>query len=180
MGRTSEIHRERTMIPRRRMSLPGLAALIGRPWFWATVIGVLFGVPLGRGLTQRNPPPAPPLLGPFPSFALASDGGGEFKDLDLHRRPFVAGLLCSDCAEAAERLATMRTLQHRTRNLGDAVRLVSFSQRLDAAALREVRGKNAGGQRWILLAGAPVAAARLFPGANTLVLVDGDLRIRGR
>jgi hypothetical protein len=162
------------------MSLPGLTALSGRPWFWAAVVGVLFGVPLARGLLQRDPPQAPPLLDPFPSFALSADEGGEFKAMDLHGRPFIADLLCSDCAEAKERLETMRTLQHRTRNLGDAVRLVSFSQTLDALALREIREKHAAGQRWTLLAGAPAAPARLFPGPNTLLLVDGRLRIRGR
>ena|SRR2546426_12159924 len=162
------------------MALPGLAALSGRPWFWAAIVGVLFSVPLVRGLTQGRPPAPPPLFEFFPNFSLRADDGSAFAATDLRGRPFIADLLCGDCAEGAEQLATMRQLQHRTRNLGDAVRLVSFSLGLDTARLRELRRDHAAGQRWTLLAGAPPEAARFFPGANMLLLVDGRLRIRGR
>jgi len=159
--------------------LQKLAALTGRPWFWAAAIALLFGVPLARGLTQGRPPPPPPVLGSFPEFILRADDGSEFRAADLHGRAFIAGVICGGCADRAGREAILRTLQHRTRNLGDALRLVSFAQDLDPRALRELRARDAAGQRWVLLAGIPEGAAGLFASGGLLV-VDGGLRIRGR
>lgn len=139
---------------------------------------MLFGVPLARGLTQGRPPPPPPVLGPFPAFALPADDGSELKASDLHGRAFIAGLLCEGCTAIGGRDA-MAAVQHRTRNLGDAVRLVSFSESLDAAALRAVRVRLGAGQRWALLGGAPPGVAPLFARGELLLLVDGRLRIRG-
>jgi len=162
------------------MAWSGLPALSGRPWFWAAVVGVLFGVPFVRGLTQGRPPAAPPIFESFPLFALTADDGTAFAAADLHGRAFIADLICGDCPGNAAQSRAMRELQHRTRNLGDAVRLVSFSRSLDAAALRDFRRKQAAGQRWILLVGASAEAAGFFSGANMLLLVDGQSRIRGR
>lgn len=153
------------------------AALTGRPWFWAAVVGALFGGPLLRGLTQGRAPPPPPVLGTFPSFVLPADDGRRFSASDLRGRPFIADLL--DDGGAGARAGTMRTLQHRTRNLGDALWLVSFSERLEPGALRPLRQSHAAGQRWTLLSGVPEGAAPLFSGEDTVVLVDGQRRIRG-
>src|SRR5581483_7456990 len=157
-----------------------LAALIGRPWFWAVVVGALFAAPLLRGLTQGAAPPPPPILGTFPWFDLRADDGSEFGAAGLRGRPFIADLLCRDRAAANGRAGAMRNLQHRTRNLGDALRLVSFSDGLDLADLRGLRERHAAGARWTLVSGVPPAAAPLFSGENTVVLVDGQRRIRGR
>jgi hypothetical protein len=157
-----------------------LAALIGRPWFWAVVVGALFAGPLLRGLTQGGAPPPPPVLGTFPPFALVADDGRRFAASDLRGRPFIADLLCGKCAAASDRAGAMRTLQHRTRNLGDVLWMVSFSDDLDAPALRLFRQSHAAGQRWALLSGVPPDAAPLFAGEDTLLLVDGQRRIRGR
>ena len=168
------------MITKNKVALSRLAALTGRPWFWAAAVAVLFGVPLARGLTQGPAPSPPPMLGSFPAFALPAEDGSELKAADLHGRAFIADLLCAACPQGQERPAAMSTLQHRTRNLGDAVRLLSFSEDLDAAALRQVRLRHAAGQRWTLLAGAPPAAIPLFERGEVLLLVDGRMRIRGR
>lgn len=157
-----------------------LAALIGRPWFWAVVVGTLFAGPLLRGLTQGGVPPPPPVLGTFPPFALVADDGRRLAASDLRGRPFIADLLCGKCAGASGRAGAMRTLQHRTRNLGDVLWLVSFSDDLDPEALRLLRESHAAGQRWMLLSGVPAGTASLFSGENTVVLVDGQRRIRGR
>jgi hypothetical protein len=157
-----------------------LGALIGRPWFWAVFVGALFAGPLLRGLTQGAAPPPPPVLGTFPSFDLRADDGREFAAARLRGRPFIADLLCRDCAAASGRAGAMRNLQHRTRNLGDALWLVSFSDDLDLAALRGLRERHAAGARWMLVSGVPPAAAPLFSGENTVLLVDGQRRIRGR
>ncbi len=165
------------MIAKVPVSSSKLAALTGKPWFWAAVVGLLFAAPLARGLSQGGRVSPPPVLGAFPSFALVADDGTALRASDLRGHAFIADLLCAACPA---RIAAMGTLQHRTRNLGDAVRLLSFSQGLDAAALREVRSRHRAGQRWMLLAGAPDGALPLFDGANAAVLVDGQSRIRGR
>lgn len=157
-----------------------LAALVGRPWFWVVVVGALFAGPLLRGLTQGSAPPPPPILGTFPPFALVDDDGRQFAASGLRGRPFIADLLCGKCAGANGRAGAMRTLQHRTRNLGDALRLVSFSEKLEPGALRQLRHSHAAGQRWTLLSGVPDGAAAFFSGEDTLLLVDGQRRIRGR
>lgn len=158
----------------------GAARLTGRGWFWIAVVAVLFAAPMLRGLLQGRPPAPPPLLGSFPGFALIAERGGAFTDADLRRRAFIANLLCSSCRDAQVAPEMMRALQHRTRNLGDALWLVSFSQDADASDLAAIRRKYGAGQRWILLAGVPAEAKPLFAEAGALLLVDGQLRIRGR
>jgi hypothetical protein len=153
--------------------------LTGRPWFWAAAVGALFAGPLLRGLTQGRAPAPPPVLGTFPDFALPADDGRRFSASDLRGRPFIADLLLDDDG-AGVRAGTMRTLQHRTRNLGDALWLVSFSEKLGPGALSALRHSHAAGQRWTLLSGVPDGPAPLFSGEDTVLLVDGQRRIRGR
>lgn len=157
-----------------------VARLVGRRSFWFSVLAVLFGTPLLRGLSQRGPPAQPPVLGAFPAFSVLDEQGARFTAADLHGRAFIANLLCASCGDAELGAATMRALQHRTRNLGDAVRLVSFSLGTDQAALRDIRRRYGGGQRWIFLTGIPAPAKALFGNSAMLLLVDGRLHIRGR
>jgi len=166
------------MIPQAVALSSHLRDLTGRPWFWAALVGVLFAGPLLRGLTQGAPPAAPAVLGEFPAFDLLADDGRRFASGDLRGRPFIADLLSPDRARAEAE--TMRAVQHRTRNQGDALWLLSFSDKLDAVGLRELQRGPAAGQRWTLLAGAPGGAGPLFAGENILLLVDGRRRIRGR
>lgn len=165
-----------------RVSLESrISALVGRPLFWALAVGVLFVAPFLRGLTAGRAPPPPPVLGSFPDFALRDDGGRPVASSDLRGHAFIANLLCVRCAEAGPLAAeTMRKLQHRARNLGDALRLVSFSPDGDAAALSAIRRSHPSGQRWSLLVGAPDPVRALFPQERGMLLVDGELRIRGR
>lgn len=158
-----------------------LRRVVGRPVFWVAVIGVLFGAPLARGLFSGKPPATPPVLGSFPAFDLAEDRGGRLSSGSLRGHAFIANLLCTGCgAEGALAAETMRKLQHRSRNLGDALRLISFSPDGDARSLAEVRRTHPSSERWFLLAGAPAPVRALFPGGKGLLLVDGALRVRGR
>jgi len=157
-----------------------IAELAGRPLFWLAVVSALFSVPLARGLSRPRPPPAPPVLAAFPAFSLPDDTGRQVVAADLRGVPFVAGLLCARCVESGPLAAeAMRRLQHRTRNLGDALRLVSFSADGDPAALHAIRALHGGSRRWLLLAGAPPEVLAAFPREGALLLVDAGLRIRG-
>ncbi|HWE24607.1 MAG TPA: SCO family protein [Myxococcales bacterium] len=155
--------------------------LVGRPVFWLLLMAVLFGAPLVRGLRSGRAPAAPPPVGWFPRFSLVDDRGAPVNLDDLRGHAFIANLLCVHCTEQGPLAAeTMRTLQRRTRNLGDALRLISFSNDGDAASLAAVRAKSPSSTRWLLVQGAPAEVRALFPRIQSLVLVDGQLRIRGR
>jgi cytochrome oxidase Cu insertion factor (SCO1/SenC/PrrC family) len=158
-----------------------VARAVGRPAFWLLLLLVLFGAPLARGLLAGAAPAAPPVLGSFPPFSLQEDRGGAFRAEDVRGHVFIANLLCVHCPEQGPLAAeTMRILQHRARNLGDALRLVSFATDGDGASLAEVRRGHPSSARWTLARGAPAAVRALFPGGKGLLLVDGQMRIRGR
>ena len=158
-----------------------LRRVVGRPVFWVAVIGVLFGAPLTRGLLSGSAPAIPPRLGSFPSFDLVDDRGGRLSSGSVRGHAFIANLLCTGCgADGALAAETMRKLQHRSRNLGDALRLISFSPDGEARTLAEVRRTHPSSERWFLLAGAPAEVRALFSGEKCLLLVDGKLRVRGR
>ena len=155
-----------------------LPRLVARRWFWAVAVGLLFGAPLFRALTAPRVPALPPVLGSFPEFAFSTDRDEPLTAPRLHGHVFIANELSP--ADAGVRLSTMSALQHRTRNLGDAVWLVSFANGFDPAALRELRRAHRAGQRWLLVAGVPSAQPDVFAGPEMLLLVDGRSRIRGR
>ncbi len=158
-----------------------LGSLVGSPWFWVAAIGLLFGAPFLRGLLAERPPAPPPVLGTFPPFALGDDRGERLSTATLGRHAFIANLLCTGCgAEGSLAAETLRKLQHRSRNLGDALWLLSFSPDADAGALAAIRREHPSSERLFLLAGAPASVRALFPAGKGLVLVDGRLRIRGR
>jgi cytochrome oxidase Cu insertion factor (SCO1/SenC/PrrC family) len=161
-----------------------LAQLVGRPWFWALAVGLLFGLPLVRAL--RSPPPRfPPLLGPFPAFVLTRPDGTLMRAADLEGKVWVAGAFAVDGDTPAT--TAMHDLERRMRKLGEGFQLVSFT--LDAARdtparLGEYgRAHHTNPRRWSLLGGAPDALARalapLGKSPSTLVLVDSHGRMRG-
>jgi hypothetical protein len=158
-----------------------LASWVGKPLFWAVFVGALFAAPLIRGL-RGGPLPAPPaVLGSFPHFQEQDDRGMAFGSGDLRGHAFFVNLICVRCGgKGALAVETMRILQHRSRNLGDALRLVSFATDGDPPALAAVRRERPSSERWALLAGAPPGVRVLFPNDQGLLLVDGRSRIRGR
>src|SRR5262245_4600077 len=48
--------------------------LVGRWWFWATLVGTLFALPLVRTFL-REPPVMPPVLGQAPDLSLTRESG---------------------------------------------------------------------------------------------------------
>jgi cytochrome oxidase Cu insertion factor (SCO1/SenC/PrrC family) len=155
--------------------------LVAKPLFWILLLAVLFGAPLVRGLWSGRAPQAPPPLGSFPRFALTDDRGAAFSSEDLRGHVFIANLLCAHCTEQGPlAVEAMRTLQRRTRNLGDALWLVSFSSDSDALSLAAIRAKSPSSTRWFLVSGAPADVRALFGREQGLLLVDGQLRMRGR
>lgn len=103
------------------------AALTGHWAFWLLLFSGALSVPLVKSMTRELPPP-PPVYGTVPDFELINQDGETFRAEDLHGRVWVANFIFTSCAEVCPRLSSrMRELQERLTNMGDAVRLVSFS-----------------------------------------------------
>src|ERR1017187_8954047 len=140
------------------------AWLTGSPWFWALFVAAAFTLPLVRSV-RRALPPAPPVLGSFPAFALVDQAGNPVHETDLPGPLVVAQ--STTAAALAEGGSPLAKLQRRVRNTGEAVHLVSFvdtaprsrSAGLTLAAL--AKGARAGAWRWTLAGGdvRPLGAA---------------------
>jgi cytochrome oxidase Cu insertion factor (SCO1/SenC/PrrC family) len=182
-----------------------LAALVGRPIFWITAIGVLFAFPLVRSLTRKLPP-EPPVLGeisPFRTTHAAGDRTGAplASSEELAGRVWVLSFV-EPGDPACEKLGEgMTRIQRRARNLGDDFRIVTVVPAgADAAKVGEFAARHhANPRRWWYL-GVPATvetevsqsmhrAAVLAPmvsGASSRVhgqhlsaLVDRRGRLRG-
>src|SRR5437870_2371606 len=71
----------------------GLAALVGRPWFWGVLVATLFGLPLVRSILRKLPSEAP-VVGELPRFttrwAAGPRAGKPFDAAQLAGRIWVA------------------------------------------------------------------------------------------
>ncbi len=167
------------------------ARLTGSPWFWALFVAAAFTLPLVRSV-RRALPPAPPVLGSFPAFALVDQAGNPVRETALRGHLVVAEF--TTAAALAEGGSPLAKLQRRVRNTGEAVHLVSFvdttrrspSAGPTLAAL--AKGAGAGAWRWTLAGGdvKPLEAATLkalrAPEGGTLagrlLLLDARGRMR--
>lgn len=175
--------------------------LVGRPAFWVLFVGVLFALPLVRGL--RTPmPPAPRVYGTLPPFELVDQSGGPYGSEQLRGRVWVANFIFTRCPTVCPRLTSkMFDIQHRTRNLGETFHLVSFTvdpEHDTPAVLRDYAREHRASQRaWTFLTGErPAVEAALLEGfkvgfgadegaplgifhSSRFVLVDQEMRVRG-
>ena len=73
-------------------------------------------------------PPAPPVLGVVPPFALTDETGRRFGSEDLAGRAWVASFIFTRCPTVCPRITgRMARIQDRARSLEPALRLVSIS-----------------------------------------------------
>src|SRR6185503_13820027 len=106
---------------------PKVAALVGKPWFWAVAIAVVFVLPLGRALGRDVPRP-PAMKIPLPAFSLVNERGERYGSEDLKGRIWVADFVFTSCPTVCPKLTKrMAEIQHRARNLGGAFHLVTFT-----------------------------------------------------
>jgi hypothetical protein len=154
-------------------------------------VGAAFTLPLVRSV-RRALPPAPPVLGTFPAFALVDQAGHPVRETDLRGHLVVLEFTSAD-ALADERSgggSPLAKLQRRVRNTGESVHLVSFVDRPSGSPALAALAKKAGAGawRWTLAGGdvRSVEAATLkalgAPDGGTLagrlLLLDGRGRIR--
>jgi protein SCO1/2 len=111
--------------PERR--LPITARLIQKPFVWAVVMGVLFGVPIYRSMTRRLTA-SPAVLGGLPAFTLTDQRGQPFGSRELAGKVWVADFIFTSCQAACPLLSErMAEVGKRARHLGPDFHLVSIS-----------------------------------------------------
>jgi protein SCO1/2 len=181
-----------------------LVRLAGSPGLWLALVALGLTVPI---LTRvlRQPPPALPVLGTLPPFALTDQDNRSFGLQDLRGQVWVAGFIFTRCPTICPAItATMGRMQHRARGLGPTFRLVSFS--VDPGydtpqRLAEYASHHHAGRSWKFLTGRfdevkqtvvdglkismadrPPQGEQDFASimhGTHFVLVDRDARIRG-
>jgi protein SCO1/2 len=173
-----------------------VSALAAKPIIWLVFVVTMFTWPILRSIqSERELPERRPVLGRVRDFTLRDQNGGALGTAELRGRIWVASFTATECepacAEARHVLGKMEELRHRTRNLGDTIRLVTFSVDPDrdtaermlelAATHRASRGP------WRFVSGprSPLRevlsdfhVAEGLPQTH-LALVDGEMRIRG-
>lgn len=192
--------------PRRRApvldSRPrGLGRVLGRPPFWIATVVFVMVVSIGMAVARKLPDP-PPTYMALPNFTLTSEKGLPFGSEQLKGKVWIASFMFTSCPTVCPKLMEkMAEVQHRTRNAGTAVHLVSIS--VDAEndtpeRLAEfARRFKASPYRWTFLTGEQKelertvvqgfkvamgkdadSALQIFH-SERFVLVDAEGRIRG-
>lgn len=114
--------------------------LAGKPWFWVLFVLVAFSWPLVRAF-MVEPLPDIPVEGTVQNFVLKDNRGLPLKSKKLQGHVWIAHAMCTSCAsENAKMQEFMEDVQHRARNLGGALKLVSITvdpKRDDPEALTE-------------------------------------------
>lgn len=172
------------------------ATLAGRPLFWLGFIVAMFSWPILRSIhAERGLPHEHAALGLVRAFTLRDQAGTEIGTDELRGRIWVASFItvARETAGTPSRhvLQRMAELRHRTRNLGDAVRLLTFTldpgrdtteHMLELAAIHRASHGN-----WRFVTGSPARvrdvlhdfqASEAEPGSR-VALVDGNMSIRG-
>lgn len=170
----------------------GLSWLVGRWWFWALAVSLLFAQPLVRTFL-RSAPIAPPVGASLPEFHLVRESGAAFDPSTVSGRVWVATFVQPGAhdADADATLDAVLRLQRRLRNMGDAVRLVTLPSDDSAptaqAMERLSRAHHANPRMWLFATGDAMELARLRaafgaptgPSDRRLWLVDARGRLRG-
>jgi cytochrome oxidase Cu insertion factor (SCO1/SenC/PrrC family) len=172
-----------------------LTALAGQPVFWLVLIVAMFTWPILRSIhAERSLQRQRPVLGLVRDFTLL-DQHGELGAAELRGRIWVASFTTIECEPACALsrrvLATMGQLRHRTRNLGDAIRLVTFMVGPDPTTTETMTALSAKHRAnhgtWRFVSGPPARVTdvlRDFQVAEglpqpRLALVDANMQVRG-
>jgi protein SCO1/2 len=181
-----------------------VSRLVARPTFWLALLALPAAWPIIWSLKTPVPDKLP-VLATLPAFQLTDQAGRPFGSQELEGKTWVASFIFTRCATICPSItAKMTRIQDRTRNLGAAFHLVSFSvdpeydtpERLEAYA----RAHRASPRLWSFLtgpeaqvkeavvSGLKIAVGRekgddgrfdgIFHGSH-LVLVDQRGRVRG-
>jgi cytochrome oxidase Cu insertion factor (SCO1/SenC/PrrC family) len=169
-----------------------LARLTGSPLFWGAFVFTLFALPLGRSLA-RTLPTAPVIYGAVEPFELGDQYGHRVGTTQLTNRVWVVTFLGTDASpETAAQIEVVRTIIHRTKNLGAAFRMVTLAsdgaRDTEGARRAIVEEYCSSAQLWSFLGGTDDELAKAKHGLlaavgsgpeDQLFLIDTHGRIRG-
>jgi protein SCO1/2 len=179
------------------------ARLLGSRLFWVLFLLVAFGWPIVR-VFRTTLPPFLPVLGTVSDFELVDQNGRPYGTAELRGRVWLASTIETASMQAADKLATeVGKIQHRVRNLGPAFHLVTLAvdPELDTPPrLLEFAGHHRVSPRmWSFLSGkkddieqaertlglrngahTDPAAPKIDGSPMTVILVDAQMRVRGR
>lgn len=170
--------------------------LAGTPLFWVVLIAALFSWPIVRAVRAEAQLPGPrPVLGTIGEFHLKDQYGQPFGTEQLRGKVWIAQFFRASSPDKVT-FEQMSELQHRTRNLGEAFHLVTFtvdpehdSRKVLAKAAKKHRASR---RAWSFLTGRRAELERALGGDmgidleeitratfSRLALIDQRLRIRG-
>jgi cytochrome oxidase Cu insertion factor (SCO1/SenC/PrrC family) len=172
------------------------AALAGRPLFWILSLAILFSWPIVRAIrAERALPEKRPVVGAVRDFVLTDQNGDRFGAGELRGRVWVASFTAIQCApmcgQASRMMKKASEIQHRTRNMGDAFRLVTLPadpERDTPARMSEYSTTYRASLRtWRFVSGPPAQVRSLLDDFGVaertpqtrFVLVDPAMQIRG-
>lgn len=191
--------------PKPRTDEPRYAAIAGKPWFWALFVGLIAAITITRAVLRKLPE-APKLKLPLAAFELVDQRGHSIGLAELRGKVWVADFVFTSCPTVCPKLTTrMAKIQHRSRNLGDAFHLVTFTvdpeNDTPARLAQYAATYHADPSRWSFLTGQlgdlettvvkgfkiAMGKEELSPGSGIftifhgekLVLVDAEGMIRG-
>src|SRR5262249_54808382 len=99
----------------------------GSPIFWLVFVALLFAYPISSAMMRKVPEP-PPVMFALPAFGLTDRLGKPFGSNELAGHVWIADFFFTSCPTRCPELTeTMKRVQKRMRNMGDAVFLVSIS-----------------------------------------------------
>jgi protein SCO1 len=172
------------------------AALAGRPLFWILSVAILFAWPIVRSIqAERALPRRHPVVGHVRDFGLTDQNGDHFGPGELRGRVWVATFTAIQCAPMCAQTSRMMKLaseiQHRTRNVGDAFRLVTLTadpERDTPARMSDYSTSFRASRRtWRFVSGPPGQVRSLLEDFRVaertpqtrVVLIDPAMQIRG-
>jgi cytochrome oxidase Cu insertion factor (SCO1/SenC/PrrC family) len=172
-----------------------LTALAGQPIFWLVFIVAMFTWPILRSIhAERGLQRQRPVLGLVRDFTLL-DQNGELGAAELRGRIWVASFTTIECepacASSRRVLATMGQLRHRTRNLGDAIRLVTFMVGPEQTTTETMTALSAmhraSNGTWRFVSGPPARVKDVLRDFQVsealpqtrLALIDSNMQVRG-
>jgi protein SCO1 len=172
------------------------AALAGRPLFWILSVAVLFAWPIvGAIQADRALPQKRPVVGRVRDFVLTDQNGDRFGAGELRGRVWIASFTAIECAPMCAQTSRMMKkaseIQHRTRNMGDAFRLVTLTadpERDTPARMSHYSTAYRVSRRtWRFVSGPPDQVRSLLEDFQVaertpqtrFVLVDPAMQIRG-